>query len=279
MAMRTLEITNKISLRLYLKDLIGVRGLIFQLAMRDIIVKYKNSLLGIMWALLEPVATLLIFVTIFSVFIRFDTSSQGIPYSLLVVSGIVCWQFFQLNLDAIGDSLYSSEHILKKVYFPHIALSLSASLGVLIEFFIIVFCFLVMLFIYRVELTWRALLAIPIIIHTYLIALGPGLCIAALNVKYRDFKHLIPIVLRLGFYLCPIAYPVSLVLDQDYAQWVFILYGLNPMVGALSAFRWAFFATPVYPPFIISSLIFSLVFLPFGIFVFLKNENKLVDNV
>lgn len=277
--MRTLEITNKISFRRYLQDLISVRGLIFQLAIRDIIVKYKNSLLGIMWALLEPIATLLVFVGIFSVLLRFDTSDQGVPYALLVISGIVCWQFFQLNLSEIGDSLYSNEHILKRVYFPHIALSISASLGIAIEFLILVICFLVMLLFYQIDFTWRALLAIPIIIQVYFIALGPGLCIAALNVKYRDFKHLIPIVLRLGFFLCPIAYPINVIFDQDYGQWFLVLYGLNPMVGAISAFRWAFFGIPVYLPFIISSLLFSLLFLPLGIFVFLKNETKLVDHL
>lgn len=278
--MRTIEITNRISLRRYFLDTIHTRSLILRLAVRDITVKYTNSLLGIMWALLEPVLTLLIFVAIFSVIIRFDPGSQQVPYAVLIISGIVCWQFFSLNISAVGDSLLKNESILTKVYFPHVILSISASVGVMIEFLIIIICFIGVLLAYKIELTWRALWSIPIILHIFIISLGPGLCIASLNIKYRDFVHLIPLILRVGFYASPVAYPVAYILQQErLGSWFTVLYGLNPMAGAIDAFRWSFFGGELHLPFLISSLLFSVLFLPLGITVFIKSETSLVDNL
>ena len=202
--MKTREITNKTVFSLYVKDVLATRSLIAQLTVRNIVVKYKNSLLGILWALLEPVATFIIFILIFGVLGRLGDIDSAVPYPLIIISGIVCWQFFALNLGAVGDSLISADHIIKKVYFPHIILSISASLAILTEFFIIFLCFCVALLAYQVPLTFKVLWAIPIIVHIYLAALGPGLCMAALNIKYRDFKHLVPIILRLGFYVSPL---------------------------------------------------------------------------
>ena len=278
--MQTLEITNTVNIRAYFRDVLRSQGLIMQLVMRNIVVKYKNSFLGIVWALLEPVCTLFIFIFIFGVLGRFNVSDSAVPYPLVVISGIVCWQFFSTNMVALGDSLIAGEHILKKIYFPHIIMSISASLSIFVEFLVVLCCLVVTLLLYRVPLSLRALWALPIIAQIYLLAIGPGLLMATLNLKYRDFKHLIPLVLRLGFYVCPIAYPIDLVINQQrFAPWVVNLYFCNPMVGPITAFRWALFGGTVHIPSLIFSLGFSVIFFAMGLFVFVKNEALLVDNI
>ena len=274
------KITNKMNAREYFHDVRRSYGLIMQFVVRNIVVKYKNSFLGILWALLEPVCTLLIFIFVFGVLGRFNLSNNAIPYPLIVISGIVCWQFFSTNLVALGDSLIAGEHILKKIYFPHIIMSISASLAVIVEFLVVLCCFVVALLLYRVPLSLRALWALPVIAQIYLLAVGPGLLMATLNLKYRDFKHLIPLILRLGFYVCPIAYSIELVINQQrFAPWVVNAYFLNPMVGPITTFRWAFFGGALHIPSLLFSLGFSVTFFAIGLFVFIKNEASLVDNI
>jgi len=158
---------------------------------------------------------------------------------------------------------------------------MSASLAVFIEFFIVFCCFCVALIIYRIPFTWNLLWVFPVIIHIYFLALGPGLLIATLNIKYRDFKHLVPLILRLGFYLCPIAYSLELVFNQQrFADWVVDMYFfLNPMVGPIMAFRWAVFGDMLYMPALLASIGVTTVFFALGVSIFLRNEASLVDNI
>ena len=273
-----IHISNKQNWRLYIRDVFRFWQLIVQIAIRNIVVRYKQSLLGVLWALLDPILTLLIFIFVFGVLLQFRATESTAPFPLIVISGIIGWQLFALTLSIVGDSLIASQHILKQIYFPRIILCIGASFAVLVDFVIMLAVFFVILIIYRVPLTPRAMLVVPLLVHTYLLGLGVGLIISTLNIRYRDFKHVVPLMLKLGFYLSPVPYTIAAVVGQSrFPEWVVGLYFYNPMVGPINAMRWALLGTELRAGSLWYSLAFTGVMLVLGVVVFFKREAMLAD--
>jgi lipopolysaccharide transport system permease protein len=259
---------------LYWRDLWRYRELLFLLTYRDISVHYKQTIIGIAWALIRPLATMMVFVFVFSKIARLP--SGDVPYPLLVLAGMLPWQLFASALNESSNSLVNNANLVSKVYFPRLIVPLSA-LGVsLVDFLICLPVLIGLMFAYQVVPTWR-LAFLPLFIGLALAAAyGLGLWLCALNVRYRDVRYMIPFVVQFGLYLCPVGYSSSIV-PQEW-RWV---YALNPMAGAIDGMRWSLFGPSAPPPFgelsFAVSLLFVVVLLIGGIRYFRRTERTFAD--
>lgn len=258
--------------RHYWRDLWRYRELFFFLAWRDILVRYKQTVIGIVWALGRPLITMLVFTLVFSKLAKLP--SEGVPYPILVFAALLPWQFFASAFSGAGDSLISNAGMISKVYFPRLVIPASA---VIVSFadFLISGIILVGLMIWYGFAPNMRLLTLPIfIIIAFAAAMGAGLWIAALNVKYRDFRIIVPFVVQFGLYISPVGFSSNIVPEQ----WR-LLYSLNPMVGVIDGFRWAILGgnTRLYWPGFFLSLFLVLVILVTGIVYFRKTEKTFAD--
>jgi lipopolysaccharide transport system permease protein len=250
------------------------RELLLFLAWRDILVRYKQTLLGVSWALLRPVLTMLIFAIVFGKFL--NLSGEGMPYVLLVYVGTLTWILFASALSDCSQSLSTNSHLITKVYFPRLIIPSSALLVACVDYVIACLPLIGMLIYYSIQPTWR-IIFFPLFTGLVLItAFGLGTWLAALNVRYRDFKHIIPFVLQLGVYASPVGYSTQLIP----AEWRF-LYSLNPMVGIIDGLRWSLSSRDdqVYWPSIIISIVVGSIFLILGLRYFRKNESTFADTI
>jgi lipopolysaccharide transport system permease protein len=217
----------------YWKDVWTYRELFYFLAWRDIIVKFKQTKLGFLWAFLQPFLTLIILTVIFSNIAQLP-SILGVPYAVLVFCGILPWTLFSDIFSNTGGSLLGNTSILTKIYFPRIIIPLSAMVVALLNFIISLVIFVGVLIWFNYIPLWTIVL-IPIFIFLVsCFAIGLGLIVACLNVKYRDFKYIIPFILTFGIYISPVGYIGSIVPPA-----LSLIYTLNPMVGYINGFRWA----------------------------------------
>nr|WP_256199943.1 ABC transporter permease [Verrucomicrobium spinosum] len=217
----------------YWRDLWRYRELFAFLAWRDILVRYKQTVIGIAWALLRPLLTMLIFTVIFGKVAKLD--SGPLPYAILVGAAMLPWQFFANALTESSQSLVSNSNLISKVYFPRLILPASAVVVSLVDF-VISFAILAGLMVWYQHIPGWQVFALPaFVVLAILAALGPGLLITALNVKYRDFRYIIPFIVQFGLFISPVGFRTSLIPEQ----WR-LLYSLNPMVGVIDGFRWCF---------------------------------------
>lgn len=213
------------------RELWAYRELLFFLAWRDIKVKYKQTALGAAWAILQPFLTMIVFTMIFGRLAK--VPSDGIPYPIFVYAGLLPWTYFSTSLSSSGNSLVASTNLITKVYFPRIIIPASASLSGLLDFFIAFIILIGMMFFYQFMPNALGLFLIPILIFlTFLVAVGCGLWLSALNVEYRDFQYVIPFLVQIWMFVTPVIYPVTL-FPEKY-RW---LISLNPMSGIIEAFR------------------------------------------
>ncbi len=256
----------------YWLDVWRHRELAVFLAWRDLVVRYKQTVIGVAWTLLRPLASILVYTMVFGIIARLP--SEGVPYSLLVLTGLLPWQLFSLVLIVSSESLTSNSALINKVYFPRIIIPFSSIVVCVVDHFIAFGLIFAMLFWYGMMPQWQIILLPLVTILAALTALGFGLTAAALNTKYRDIRHLIPIVIQLGMFVCPVAYATSLLPEKW--QWV---YALNPVVGIIDAFRWCILGKPdlIFPPSIFISLGMSAVFFVIGIVLFRRQESTLAD--
>jgi lipopolysaccharide transport system permease protein len=260
--------------RLYWRDLLRYRELLYLLAYRDITVHYKQTVIGIAWALVRPLSTMLVFVFVFSKIARLP--SDGIPYPLLVLAGMLPWQLFANALGESSNSLVNNANLVSKVYFPRLIVPLS-SLGVsLVDFLICLPVLVVLMFFYQVAPTWR-LAFLPLFIGLAMLsACGLGLWLCALNVRYRDVRYVIPFLVQFGLYVSPVGYSSSIVPEEWH--W---LYALNPMVGAIDGVRWSLFGPAAPPPFAGPSFAASMLFVAAlalgGVWYFRRTERTFAD--
>ncbi len=258
--------------RHYWRDLWRYRELFFFLAWRDILVRYKQTTIGIVWALGRPLITMLVFTLVFSKLAKLP--SEGVPYPLLVFAALLPWQFFSSAFSGAGDSLISNAGMISKVYFPRLVIPASA---VIVSFadFLISGIILVGLMIWYGFAPSLRIFTLPIfILVAFAAAMGAGLWIAALNVKYRDFRIIVPFVVQFGLYISPVGFSSTIVPEQ----WR-LLYSINPMVGVIDGFRWAILSgnTQLYWPGFLLSLLLVLVILVTGIIYFRKTEKTFAD--
>ena len=217
---------------LRLKAVWHYRELLYFLVWRDVKVRYKQTALGVLWIILQPMLTTLVFSGIFGLLLQVPTN--GIPYPLFVLSGLVPWQYFSGSLTRSSTSLVDSSNLITKVYFPRLIIPLAAVLSGLVDFLVSFLVLVVFLFIYRVPLTPKILLLPFFLFLLILTALGFGLWLTALNVRYRDVKQLLPFLVQIWMYLTPVIYSASLIPERF--QW---LLAINPMTGVVGGFRWS----------------------------------------
>jgi len=216
-----------------LKELWRYRELIFFLTWRDIKVRYKQAVLGIAWAVLQPILTVLIFTVIFGILLQ--TPSQGLPYPLFALSALLPWQLFASALQRSSVSLVGNANLITKIYFPRLAIPLATVFAALVDF-LVSFVVLIGVMVYYRHSPGLNALWLPLIIFLALLtALAVGLWLSALNVQYRDVQHMVPFIIQVWMYASPIVYPIETIPEGIWR----LLYGLNPMVGVIQGFRWA----------------------------------------
>ncbi len=260
--------------RIDLGELWRYRELIYFLTVRDITVRYKQTILGALWAIIQPLLTMIVFSLFFGRLA--GVSSDGAPYPLFSFTALVPWTFFANSITAGSNSLVQSANLLKKVYFPRLALPLSAILGVLVDFVLAFGVLLLIMIGYGVPITLQALWVIPLSILALVAALGVSLWLAAMNVQYRDVRYAVPFLTQLWMFLTPVAYPSSLIENETLRS----LYAINPMVGVIEGFRWALLDTGTAPgPMILVSTVVALLILLGGLFYFRRMEDSFADVV
>lgn len=258
--------------RHYWRDLWRYRELLFFLAWRDILVRYKQTTIGLAWALLRPLITMLVFTLVFSKLAKLP--SQGVPYPILVFAALLPWQFFSNALSGAGESLISNAGMISKVYFPRLVIPASAVIVSFVDFLISGIILIGLMIWYDFAPTLRVL-ALPLFVFiAFAGAMGAGLWIAALNVKYRDFRVIVPFIVQFGLYLSPVGFSSAIVPEQ----WRF-LYSINPMVGIIDGFRWAIQGgnSPLYVPGLLLSLTLVTVVFVTGIIYFRRTEKTFAD--
>lgn len=257
----------------YWLDLWRYRELFLVLAFRDMSVRYKQTIIGLAWALLQPLLTMLVLVFIFGRLANFQ-AKDNIPYALTVYSGLLPWQLFSMCLLGASNSLVSNSNLISKVYFPRLIVPISSMVVCILDF-LISFSILIGLFIYYQYMpSWEIILLPIFMLMAFLSSLGPGLLITALNVKYRDFRYVVPFLIQFGLYVSPVGFNSSVV-PEEWRFW----YSLNPVVGVIDGFRWAIMGgqSPIYIPGFILSWLIIIFFLWLGVHQFRKMEKGFAD--
>ena len=257
----------------YWRDLWRYRELFYVLAWRDISVRYKQTIIGLAWALIQPVATMVVFTVVFSKIAQLPTEGSA-PYALLVYAGLLPWQLFATSLTGASSSLIGNAQLISKVYFPRLIVPCSAVVVSFVDF-LISFVILVGLMLWYLFLPDWQILTLPLfVLMAFLASLGPGLWITSLNVKYRDFRYIIPFIVQIGLYVSPVGFSSSVVAED----WR-LLYSVNPMVGVIDGFRWAILGgeSRIYLPGFLLSWCMIAFFLWLGIGQFRKMEKSFAD--
>lgn len=269
---KTVVDANDSSLKIDWKELKNYRDLFYILAYRDLRVRYAQTFLGFMWALMQPVATLLIFVLVFGLVVTVDTG--GVPYPLFAVSGIAMWTYFGFVLNQSGNSVIGAQEMIKKIYFPRLVIPLSKAIVGFVDFGVALLMLVVLMFVYRFSPSANLIFAPLFILLNIIAALSVGIWLSALTIRYRDFQHVIPFLVQFGMYATPVAYPARLV-PNDYL----FVYNLNPMAGVIQGFRWSIFGGT--PPDLYFYISISMVFLLFisSLYYFRKVEDVMADIV
>jgi lipopolysaccharide transport system permease protein len=260
-----------VSLRL--TELWEYRELAYFLVWRDIKVRYKQTVLGAAWAIIQPVLTMVVFAVFFGRLAK--VPSDGAPYPIFAFAALVPWTFFANALSQASNSLVGSAHLIKKVYFPRLVVPLAAVLSGIVDFALAFGVLLVMMAGYNVGFSLK-LLCVPLfVLLTLTTALGVALWLSALNVEYRDVRYVIPFLTQFWLFATPVAYPSSL-LSEPWRT----IYGINPMVGVVEGFRWALLNTgPAPGPMLAVSSVVSVVLLVGGAYNFRRLERTFADQV
>ena len=256
----------------YWQDIWRYRELFYFLAWRDILVRYKQTAIGIIWALIRPFLTMVVFTVVFGQLAKLP--SEGAPYPILVFSAMLPWQFFSNSLSECSNSLITNANLLSKVYFPRLVVPTSAIVVSFVDFMISGMILLALMAWYNFVPSWR-ILTLPLFIGiAFAASMGAGLWLASLNVQYRDFRFIVPFIVQFGLYISPVGFSSSIVPEQ----WRFI-YSLNPMVGVIDGFRWAILGgeSKLYLPGFILSMMLVVLLLLSGIWYFRKMERTFAD--
>jgi lipopolysaccharide transport system permease protein len=261
----------------YWRDLWRYRELFYFLAWRDVLVRYKQTVVGVAWTVVRPFATMLIMTFIFSRMAGLPSTGAA-PYTLLVYAAMLPWQFFSMALSSCSESLLGNANLISKIYFPRFVIPGSA-VGVCFIDFLVSFAIMVGLMAwYGYWPDWRVLTLPLFILLAFVAALGPGLLLTALNVRYRDFRVIIPFIVQFGLYVTPVGFSSS-VIRTKFGDTFFLLYSINPMVGVIDGFRWALLRgqSAIYLPGFLLSLLLAALLLALGVWYFRKIEKTLAD--
>lgn len=257
----------------YWRDLWRYRELFQVLAWRDIAVRYKQTVIGVAWALIRPFLTMVIFSFAFGRIAKLPSEGAA-PYPLMVFAGMLPWTFFSTALSEAANSLIGNANLVSKVYFPRLVVPTAAVVVAFVDFMISFTILVAMMAWYRFVPGWQ-ILTLPLFVAlAFFASLGPGLWITCLNVKYRDFRYVIPFIVQFGLYVSPVGFSSSVVPEQ----WR-LVYSLNPMVGVIDGFRWCILGgnSPLYLPGLMLSLVVTVFFMWLGVSQFRKMEKSFAD--
>ena len=259
--------------RHYWLDLWRYRELFYVLAWRDVSVRYKQTIFGLAWALLRPFLSMVVFTLIFGKIAKLPSEGAA-PYALMVFAGLLPWQFFSTALTQSSISLTGNANLISKVYFPRLIVPTAAVVVCFVDFLISFTILVGLMMWYRFLPGWQILTLPMFVAMTFLASLGPGLWVTSLNVKYRDFGHIIPFIVQFGMYISPVGFSSSVV-PGEWRE----LYSLNPMVGVIDGFRWAILGgeSTVYIPGFLLSWVVILFCLWFGVRQFRRTEKSFAD--
>lgn len=273
-SLRTIRIQPRRRLRvLDFQSLWEYRELLYFFCWRDIKVRYKQTVLGATWALLQPFMTMLIFSVIFGHFAKMP--SEGVPYPIFAYCGLLPWQLFALALSETSNSLVGNAHLITKVYFPRVLVPIAGLLAGLVDFAIAFVLLIAMMIYYRIPVHATVLVIPALLLFAIVTSLGIGLWLSALSVKYRDVRHILPFITQFWLYATPVAYPSSLIPHK----WRFLM-GLNPMSGVVEGFRWALLGTAQIDFRLMAvSIVSVLILLAGGLVYFDRMESTFADLV
>jgi lipopolysaccharide transport system permease protein len=255
---------------LNLSELWAHRDLFYFLIWRDVKVRYKQTALGVIWAILQPLLTMMVFTFLFGKLAR--VPSDGMPYPIFVFAGLLPWNFFAAAVDNSSNSLVGNSALITKVYFPRLVIPSAAVGAALVDFGIAFVILLLMGAHYNVGLSFSMLMLIPLIVQMVLFAVGIGIQMSALNVKYRDVRHALPFLVNVWMYATPVIYPVSFIPGRW--RWILVL---NPLGGIIEGFRSAIFNRPFVWSHLAASLAVVLVVLLYSLYSFRRVEKTFAD--
>lgn len=256
----------------YWRDLWRHRELLYFLTWRDLLVRYKQTAIGVSWAFIRPFVTMVVLTVVFGRLAKLD--SGAVPYPILVFAGLLPWQFFSNALSECSNSLILNSSLVSKVYFPRLIVPASTVIVSFVDFLISASILVALMAWYQYVPDWR-MLTLPVFIAiAFAAAMGAGLWLAALNVEYRDFRYVVPFIVQFGLYISPVGFSSEVVPER----WR-LLYSLNPMVGVIDGFRWAILgeSSGIYWPGFSLSIALVLVLLASGVWYFRKMERTFAD--
>jgi lipopolysaccharide transport system permease protein len=258
---------------LNLKELWEHRELLWMLAMREVQLRYRQTFLGVTWVILQPLLTTVVFTLIFGQLMK--APSENINYSLFTFSGLLPWNIFSQSLQRSSDSLTKDLRLITKIFFPRIILPVSEALSTLVDFLVSLVVLFILLLAYRMPFSLNLLIIPVLVVFVLMLAIGVGTIFAALNVYYRDFSYALPFIIQVWMFASPLAYSAKLIP----ASWSWI-YDLNPIVGLINGFRWAFFTTIDFPlQSLVYSAIASCIIFIIGLFIFSRLERSFADYI
>lgn len=253
-------------------ELWGFRELFWLLVMRDIKLKYKQTAVGVIWVVLQPLITALLFSVLFGYFAKFS-GPEDVPYLLFAFVGMLSWLVFSQVVQRASSSLVGDARLISKVYFPRLLIPLASATAVLMDFFVVLCVLLVLMPFYDLSLSWNCLFVFPLLVVEMLFAIGLATFLAAWNVHYRDFIHVTPFVLQLWMYASPLFYPFTLI-PEGWQSW----FALNPLVGFTEGLRWALLGGADFPfSHVMVALAISICMFFFGMVAFEKLERTFAD--
>lgn len=256
----------------YWKDIWRFRELFWFLAWRDILVRYKQTAIGVAWSIIRPLLTMIVFSIVFGKLAKLP--SNGAPYPVLVYAAMLPWQFFANALSESSNSLITNTNLLSKVYFPRLIVPVSTIIVSLVDFIISLLILVCLMAWYQFVPGWQ-IIALPLFLAiSFFFAMGLGVWMAALNVTYRDFRYIVPFVVQFGLYISPVGFSSNVVPEK----WR-LIYALNPMVGVIDGFRWSILGgtQPYYLPSLISSVAITMLIFILGIYYFRQTERTFAD--
>jgi lipopolysaccharide transport system permease protein len=259
--------------RHYWRDLWRYRELFYFLAWRDILVRYKQTVIGIAWAVIRPLLTTVVFTVVFSRIAKLP-APDAVPYALLVLAAMLPWQFFSTSLSESSNSLIGNANLISKIYFPRLIVPAGSVITSFVDFLITLMLMALMMVWYRFLPDWRLFLLPAFMILAFAASFGTGLWLCALNVEYRDFRYIVPFIVQFGLYLSPVGFSSSCVP----AKWQ-LLYSLNPMVGVIDGFRWSLLRgqTPLSISALTLAAIVTFVLCLSGVWYFRRMEKTFAD--
>ncbi len=257
------------------KELFAYKDLFLTLTWRDFKVRYAQTVIGILWAFLQPVVTLIILSLVFGRFIGVETP---VPYFVYATTGMALWTYFSFVMTNAGSSIISNQGMIKKIYFPRLIIPLSKAAVGLIDLGIALLIMIILMMYYGISVSYTAFFAPLFILMAMLAALSVGIWLSALSIRYRDFQHIVPFAVQIGLYLTPVAYPAEFAMTH-LPKWAATLYYLNPMAGIIQGFRWSLFGGQVPDNTMYISFAMVFVLLVTGLMYFRRIEDEMADLV